>query len=150
MAAIKKLKIAIKTGSEAFSGTNANIYLVLSTQAGGTVYQIPTRPHDMETGKLDVYEAVLPAGPDLDDLRSIVLVNGMNGPQPGWRVLWVKIDAQDADGRTWQIADAMLERWLDTKDGVAPAAPIPLLTPRVDLGTDDVIGPPCCELEIVG
>ncbi len=149
MATLTKLKLSLKTGSEPFSGTNARIYLVFGGRTAGRVYEVPTRPGDLEVGKLDIYEAAVPSGPDLEDITALLLLNGMNGPNPGWRVLWVKLEAVDSAGASWLLADHMLERWLDHKDGTAPVAFIPLQRPFPRLTTDDVVGRPSCSLTLV-
>ncbi|MCZ7637328.1 MAG: hypothetical protein M5U12_15620 [Verrucomicrobia bacterium] len=97
------MKLSIKTGSEPFSGTNARLYLIFCTRGSGRIYEVPTRAGDLETGKLDVYEAAIPDGPDLAELTAVLLLNGMNGPSPAWRVLWVRLVAVDTDGQSWSL-----------------------------------------------
>ncbi len=149
MATLTKLKLSLKTGSEPFSGTDARIYLVFCGPAEGRIYEIPTRPGDLEVGKLDIYEAEIPDGPELETLTSLLLVNGMNNANAAWRVLWVKVEAVDALGASWLLADAMLARWLDHAEGMAPVAFIPLKRPFTRLATEDVVGRPGCSLKRV-
>lgn len=146
MAQLTKLKLSIKTGSEPFSGTNARLYLIFCTRGSGRIYEVPTRAGDLETGKLDVYEAAIPDGPDLAELTAVLLLNGMNGPSPAWRVLWVRLVAVDTDGQSWELADAMLERWLETGPGKAPAAFIPLHQPLRRMEVQDGVGRPTATL----
>lgn len=149
MATLTKLKLSLKTGSEPFSGTDARIYLVFCGRTAGRIYEVPTRAGDLEVGKLDIYEADVPSGPDLEDLTALLLLNGMNGSNPAWRVLWVKLEAVDSAGVSWRLADHMLERWLDHKDGTAPVAFIPLQQPFARLETADAVGRPTCSLKLV-
>jgi len=140
MATLTKLKLAVKTGFGAFAGTDARIYLIFCTPAGSRTYLIPTHLRDMETGRTDIYELSVPEGPDLDELQQVMLVNGMNGRQPGWRLLWIKLDGVDAQGRSWKLVDDLSERWLDTQDSRAPAYVLPLKRPFEALGHQDVVG----------
>lgn len=149
MATVTKLKLTIRTGSEPFSGTDASIYLALGGCRTRQLYRLPTKPRNLETGQLDVFVADLPGGPDLADLGSILLINGMNGASPAWRVLWIRIEAVDTTGVTWLLADTMLERWLDNEPGRAPAAFIPLKTPFEKRADTDALGLPTCDLEPV-
>jgi hypothetical protein len=142
MAKIKKLKLSLKTSPEAFAGTGANIYLGIATGGAGRLYRVPTRQGDLAAGNLDIYETELADGQDLAHITGLVLVNGMNGTNPGWRVLWARVEAVDGDGRAWLLADAMLQRWLDTKDGASPAAFLPLKHPFELLETGDTIAAP--------
>jgi hypothetical protein len=81
----------------------------------------------------------------------MALVNGMNGQSPAWKILWVKVDAVDAEGHSWRIVDALLERWLDVKEGRAPVALLPLLDPFIDLGTEvDAVGITEATLSAIG
>ena len=148
MATLTKLKLSFKTGSEPFSGTNARVYLVFCSRTQGRIYELPTQPGDLEVGKLDIYEAEGPEGPDWADLTCLLLLNGMNQANAAWRVLWVKIEAVDANGASWLLADSMLERWLDNAKGTAPAAFVPLKQPLTRLA-DDVVGRPSCSLKLV-
>jgi hypothetical protein len=68
------------------------------------------------------------------------MVNGMNGRHPGWRLLWIKLDAVDALGRSWKLVDDLSERWLDTQESRAPAYVLPLRRPFEALGNQDVVG----------
>lgn len=129
MSVIKRLRVALKTSSEAGSGTDARVYLVLHTTGAARIYALPARREEMEAGQKDVYDLTLSDGPELDTLAAAALVNGMNGPNPAWKVLWVGVEAVDAQGRGWTLIDAMVERWLDTRPGRAPIAVLPLLAP---------------------
>jgi len=140
MATLSKLKLAVKTGFGAFAGTDARIYLILCAQSVSRTYLLPTHSHEMETGKTDIYELSVPNGPDLDELQQVILVNGMNGRNPEWRLLWIKIDAVDAQGRSWRLVDDMSERWLGTQESRAPAYVLPLKQPIEPLGSQDVVG----------
>jgi hypothetical protein len=150
MAKLQKLKIAIKTSSDAFAGTDAQIYLGLGLSEGGRIYRLPTRKPDLEVGRLDIYAVDVPDQLELQDLRGVALVNGMNGQSPAWRILWVKIDARDAEGRSWRIVDAMVERWLDVREGRAPVVLLPLMKPFSELGTEeDAVGITEATLELI-
>ena len=140
MATLTKLKLAVKTGFGAFAGTDARIYLILCAQSASGTYLLPTHAQDMETGRTDIYELSVPDGPDLDELQQVILVNGMNGRNPEWRLLWIKVDAVDALGRSWKLVDDMSERWLDTRESRAPAYVLPLRRPLEPLGSQDVVG----------
>jgi hypothetical protein len=142
MAKLKKLKLSLKTSPEPFAGTDAHVYLGLCAAGAGQWYRVPARPGDLESGSLNIYETELAEAPETSQITGLVLVNGMNGGNPGWRVLWVRVEAVDANGRAWLLADAMLQRWLDTKEDAAPAAFVPLQQPFGDLGTEDNIGNP--------
>jgi hypothetical protein len=148
MAVLKKLKIAIKTSSDQFAGTDATIYLVLAVGDGGRIYRLPTHKSELEAGKTDIYKVSLTDGPELGAIRTMMLVNGMDGQSPGWKILWVKIDVVDSDGHAWKLVDAMLQRWLDVKDNLAPTAFLPLLHPFEDLGLDDPVG--ATEVSVTG
>jgi hypothetical protein len=150
MARIIKLKLSIKTGFARFSGTDARIYLGLGLRNGGAFYRLPTRLGDMEAGKLDLYEAELPTGPELDEVTALMILNGMNGVNPAWRLLWARVEVVDATGHSWLLADEMVERWLDVREGAAPGVFLKLRTPAEDLGSEDVVGPTTCVLEPVG
>jgi hypothetical protein len=140
MATLTKLKLAVKTGFGAFAGTDARIYLILCTPRGSRTYLLPTQPSDMETGRTDIYELSVPEGPDLEELQQAILVNGMNGRHPAWRLLWIKLDAVDARGQSWRLVDDLSERWLDTQEARAPAYVLPLKRPFESLGSQDVVG----------
>lgn len=140
MPILKKLKVVVKTGSKLYSGTDAHIYLALVLPGGGLVYRLPTRREDLEVGEMDVYDLALLDGPNLQDLLGLVLVNGMTGPSPAWRLLWIKIQAYDESGHSWGLVDAIVERWLDAKEDVSPALVLPLQRPLLDLGLQDVVG----------
>lgn len=141
MARLEKLKIAIKTSSEAFSGTDAQIFLGMVLNESGVIYRLPTKKEDLEAGRLDIYSVALLEGPEMHELRGLALVNGMNGQSPAWKILWVKVDAFDSEGHSWRLVDAMVERWLDVKEGRAPVVLLPLLQPFSDLGSDeDAVG----------
>ena len=140
MATLTKLKLAVKTGFGAFAGTDARIYVTLCAPSASRTYLLPTHPHEMETGRTDIYELSVPDGPDLDELQQAILVNGMNGRNPQWRLLWIKIDAVDAEGRSWRLVDDMSERWLDTHETRAPIYVLPLKRPPEPLGDEDVVG----------
>ena len=140
MAILTKLKLAVKTGFGAFAGTDARIYLIFCTPAASRTYLLPTHGREMETGQTDIYELSVPDGPDLDALQQVILVNGMNGRHPGWRLLWIKLDAVDALGRSWKRADDLSERWLDTAESRSPAYALPLKRPPQPLGDRDVVG----------
>lgn len=129
MSALRQLKLSIKTSSKTFSGTDAHVYLVFVGAGADRIYRVPTRPGDLEAGKLDIYHLDCPEGPDLDAVTALLLVNGMDGSNPAWRVLWLRVEARDAQGRGWLLADAMLERWLRSSDTEAPVAFIPLQRP---------------------
>lgn len=146
MAPLTKLKLSLKTGHKSFSGTDARIYLVFAGPGAEHVYRLPTRPGDLEAGKLDIYTAECPDGPDLEAVQHVLLVNGMDGPSPAWRVLWVRLEAVDAAGRSWLLADAMLERWLETGDARAPVAFLPMQRPLVRLAVEDAVGVPTIRL----
>jgi len=150
MALLQKLKIAIKTSSEAFAGTDATIFIGLISASGGRVYRLPTRREDLEVGRLDVYTVLLPDGPDLEELAGVVLVNGMNGQSPGWRVLWVKVDGVDSEGRSWRFVDTIVEKWLDVREGGAPLVALPVLRPPEDMGLTEVVGETGTVVERVG
>jgi hypothetical protein len=149
MATLTKLKLSLKTGSETFSGTNARLYLVFAGPNAGRIYRVPTQPDDLEAGKLDIYLAECPDGPELDDITSVLLVNGMDGNNPAWRILWARLEAVDAAGKSWLLADAMIERWLDSTDERAPLAFVPLKRPFAQLETEDVVGQPVCRLTLI-
>ena len=149
MATLTRLKLAVKTGFGAFAGTDARIYLILCARSAARTYLLPTHARDMETGKTDIYELSVPDGPDLDELEHAVLVNGMNGRNPEWRLLWIKLDAVDALGRSWKLVDDMSERWLDTRDARAPAYVLPLKRPFAALGKLDVVGPATTPLVLI-
>ena len=140
MAAIQRLKIAIKTSADAYAGTDAAVYLTLCTPAGGHTYQLPTEKEHLEAGQTDIYTVALADAPGVSALQHVILSSGMDGRSPAWKILWVKIDALDATGRSWRIADTMLERWLQVKEGYAPLAFVPLKRPCEDLGATDVVG----------
>ncbi len=149
MARITKLRLSLKTGSQSFSGTDARVYLVLVGSHTERVYLVPTQPGDLETGKLDIYPVECPDGPDVDDVTHVLLVNGMNRPQPAWRILWARLEAVDANGRAWLLADAMVERWLESSPDRAPLAFLPLKRPVHALGASDVVGPPVGFLKLI-
>lgn len=149
MAKLRKLKLSLKTGSEPFSGTDAHLYLVMAGPNAERVYRVPTKPGDLEVGKLDIYPAECPDGPELEDIVSVLLVNGMDGNNPAWRILWARLEAVDASGRSWLLADAMIERWLDSTDERAPLAFVPLRRPFAQLEVEDVVGPPVCQLTLI-
>ena len=79
MPTLTKLRISLKTGSEPFSGTNARIYLALAGRNFRRIYRLPTNADNLEAGQLDIFVAECPDGPDLDDLHSVLLINGMDG-----------------------------------------------------------------------
>lgn len=149
MATITKLKLSIKTGSESFSGTDARIYLALGGRAARRLYLLPTRREHFESGGLNIFVAGCPEGPDLDDLVTVLLVNGMNGTNPAWRVLWLRLEAADVNGRAWLLSDSMPERWLDHTADRAPAMFVPLRTPFEPLAGSDPLGGPTCVLHRV-
>ncbi len=149
MATLTKLKLAVKTGFGAFAGTDARIYLICCTPNRSRTFLVPTRLQDMETGQTDTYELSVPDGPDLDELQQLILVNGMNGRNPEWRLLWIKLDAVDARGRSWKLVDDISERWLDTRAGRAPAYVLPLKRPFEALGNLDVVGHATTPLTLV-
>jgi hypothetical protein len=152
MAKLTKLKLSVKTGSEAFSGTDAPIYLGLCRRGKGVFYLVPTRPEHLEAGDHDTFELGLADGPELGELTGVVLVNGMRESRlsldvnPAWRVLWARLEAVDAAGHSWLLADAMLERWLGVDEGQAPGVFLPLKQPFEDLGAKDVVGKTSCAL----
>lgn len=147
MATLTKLKFSVKTGLKSFSGTDAHIYLVFCGAGAERIYRLPTRPGDLETGKLDIYPAECPDGPELDAVTHVLLVNGMNGSNPAWRVLWCRLEAVDAQGRSWLLLDEMLECWLDSAENRAPLTFLPLQRPFVRLEAEDAVGIPTCRLE---
>lgn len=149
MATLIKLKLAVKTGFATFAGTDARIYLIFCTARAAHTYLLPTRDCDMESGRTDIYELTVPKGPDLDELQQIILVNGMNGPQPAWRLLWIKLDGVDDQGRSWKLVDDFSERWLDTQESRTPAYVLPLKHPFESLGQQDVVGPATASLRPV-
>jgi hypothetical protein len=149
MATLTKLKLSLKTGSEPFSGTNAHIYLVFAGPNAGRVYLVPTQSDDLEAGKLDIFLAECPDGPELDNIASVLLVNGMDGSNPAWRVLWARLEVVEASGKSWLLADAMIERWLDSTDERAPVAFVPLKRPFAQLEVEDVVGQPVCRLTLI-
>ncbi len=150
MPILKKLKVVVKTGSKLCSGTDAPIYLVLVLPGGGKIYRLPTRREDLEAGEMDIYDLALQDGPNLQDLLGLVLVNGMTGPSPAWRLLWIKIQACDETGHSWGLVDAMVERWLDSKEDLSPALVLPLQRPFLDLGVQDVVGTATVAVRSVG
>lgn len=150
MPIIKKIKVAVKTSSEARSGTDASIYLGFVLPTGGRIYLLPTEKEHLESGQLDVYHCTLTDGPNLQDVVSTILVNGMTGPNPSWKVLWVKVDVVDDTGHAWRIVDEMPDRWLDTRHPQGPAAILPIQRPPQDLGVQDVVGPATIELTSLG
>jgi hypothetical protein len=129
MAVIKRLRVIVKTSSAMGAGTDASTYLMLCNAAGARSYRLPSRRADMEAGEKNIYDFNVADGPEVDDVKAMVLVNGMNGLNPAWKILWMRVEAIDSEGRGWCLADAMLERWLDTRVGCAPAAALPLLVP---------------------
>ncbi len=141
MSALRQLKLSIKTSSKTFSGTDAHVYLVFVGTGDGRIYRVPTRPGDLEAGKLDIYHLECPEGPELETLTALLLVNGMNGSNPAWRVLWLRIEALDAQGRGWLLADTMLEQWLRSSDADAPVAFIPLRHPYEPVDPAGLAGP---------
>jgi hypothetical protein len=147
MATLTKLKFSVKTGLKALSGTDAQIYLVFCGAGAERIYRLPTRPGDLETGKLDIYPVECPDGPDLEAITHVLLVNGMNGPNPAWRVLWCRLEAVDAQGRSWLLLDEMLECWLDISEGRAPLTFLPLSRPLTPLNVDDAVGVPTGRLD---
>jgi hypothetical protein len=149
MACIVKLKVHFKTASATFAGTDAAVYLVFCGAHDHRVYRLPTRKPELETGKLDIYELDVPSGPDLGQVSAVLLVNGMSGPNPAWRLLWTQIQAVDDAGHSWELVDAMVERWLDTKEGRAPVFALPLKRPFVELGVKDVVGSTTGSLALV-
>lgn len=146
MANLTKLKLSVKTGLKSFSGTDAHIYLVFAGPGVEQVYRLPTRRGDLEVGKLDIYVAECPDGPELEAVTHVLLVNGMDGIRPAWRVLWLRLEAVDTEGRSWLLADTLLERWLETNEDRAPVAFVPLQQPFVRLAEADLIGEPSSRL----
>jgi hypothetical protein len=73
----------------------------------------------------------------------------MNGRHPAWRLLWVKLDAVDALGRSWRLVDDLSERWLDTEASRAPAYVLPLKRPCPSLGPQDVVGTATAALQLI-
>jgi hypothetical protein len=89
---------------------------------------------------VDVYDLSLEDGPNAGELTAVLLVNGMTGQSPGWKVLWVKLDVVDEAGRGWRIVDTFLDRWLDAKQDCGPVAVLPLAIPFKELSEAEIGG----------